>query len=135
MSREGDELSAVSHDCLIRFSLTVQDGLSPLYVASQEGYSEVVDVLVKAGADVNQAGTKVCEHISYLQHPIKCDVMLSALVTPLTGCLLLSHRHLNTRRPSLTFTPLPHYSSVVVSLLSSVCEVFTVSLYSEKCRL
>ena len=46
------------------FSFTVQNGASPLYVASQEGHSEVVDVLVKAGAYVNQA-TTVCEHISY----------------------------------------------------------------------
>ena len=53
--------SGMSHP----FSLTVQDGLSPLYAASQEGHTEVVDVLVKAGADVNQACTKVYEHISY----------------------------------------------------------------------
>ena len=64
MSWEGDELSLVSQECLIS-SLAVQNGTSPLYVASQEGHSEVVDVLVKAGADVNQAWTKVCEHISY----------------------------------------------------------------------
>ena len=44
-------------------SLTVQDGLSPLYVASGNGHSEVVDVLVKAGADVHQATTKVCEEM------------------------------------------------------------------------
>ena len=64
MSREGDEWSVVSQECLMSH-LTVQDGLSALYVASQEGHTEVVDVLVKAGADVNQACTKVCEHISY----------------------------------------------------------------------
>ena len=43
------------------FSLTVQNGLSSLYVACQEGHTEVVDVLVKAGADVHQEGTKVRE--------------------------------------------------------------------------
>ena len=44
------------------FSLTVQDGLSPLYVASCNGHTEVVDVLVKAGADVHQATkVRVCE--------------------------------------------------------------------------
>ena len=43
-----------------QFSLTVQDGLSPVYVASECGYTDVVDVLVKAGADVNQPCTKVC---------------------------------------------------------------------------
>ena len=32
----------------------LQDGASPLFIASQEGHSEVVDVLVKNGADINQ---------------------------------------------------------------------------------
>ncbi|CAI8051151.1 Ankyrin repeat and KH domain-containing protein CBG24701, partial [Geodia barretti] len=31
---------------------------SPLYVASQEGHSDVVDILLEAGADVHQATTK-----------------------------------------------------------------------------
>ena len=48
--------SGMSHP----FSLTVQNGSSPLYVASEKGHTEVVDVLVKAGADVHQATTKVC---------------------------------------------------------------------------
>ena len=41
------------------YSLTVQDGASPLYAASQEGHSDVVDILLEAGADVHQATTKV----------------------------------------------------------------------------
>ena len=41
------------------YSLTVQDGLSPLYAASEYGHSDVVDILLKAGADVHQACTKV----------------------------------------------------------------------------
>ena len=41
------------------YSLTVQDGGSPLYVASQEGHSDVVDILLKAGADVHLATTEV----------------------------------------------------------------------------
>ena len=41
------------------YSLTVQIGASPLYVASQEGHSDVVDILLKAGADVHQATTEV----------------------------------------------------------------------------
>ena len=41
------------------YSLTVQDGASPLYMASQEGHSDVVDILLEAGADVHQATTKV----------------------------------------------------------------------------
>ena len=43
------------------FNLTVQGGFSPVYVASQNGHTDVVDVLVKAGADVNQVTTKVCQ--------------------------------------------------------------------------
>ena len=41
------------------YSLTLQIGASPLYVASQEGHSDLVDILLKAGADVHQATTKV----------------------------------------------------------------------------
>ena len=41
------------------YSLTLQDGASPLYVASQEGHSNVVDILLEAGADVHQACTEV----------------------------------------------------------------------------
>ena len=41
------------------YSLTLQDGVSPLYAASQEGHSDVVDILLKAGADLHLATTKV----------------------------------------------------------------------------
>ena len=44
--------------CIV-LSLNVQDGVSPLYAASQEGHTEIVDLLVRAGADINQATTKV----------------------------------------------------------------------------
>ena len=37
----------------------MQDGLSPLYVASGYGHSDVVDILLEADADVHQATTKV----------------------------------------------------------------------------
>ena len=40
------------------FTVYIQDGISPLYVASQEGHTDVVDLLVRAGADIHQA-TKV----------------------------------------------------------------------------
>ena len=47
------------------FSLTVlQSGYSPLYVASEYGHTDIVDILVKAGADVHQACTTVCDAIS-----------------------------------------------------------------------
>ena len=41
------------------YSLTLQDGVSPLYIASQDGHSDVVDILLEAGADVHQAFTEV----------------------------------------------------------------------------
>ena len=37
----------------------LQDGVSPLYAASGEGHTDVVDILIKAGADIHQA-TEVC---------------------------------------------------------------------------
>ena len=40
----------------------MQDGFSALFVASQEGHTDVVDILVEAGADVNQATTEVQIH-------------------------------------------------------------------------
>ena len=43
--------------------INIQDGLSPLYVASREGHTDVVDMLVKAGADVNQATIEVHIHV------------------------------------------------------------------------
>ena len=62
----------ISHDVFmctpLILSLTVQDGFSPLYAASHEGHTEIVDLLVRAGADVNQATTKVHNYI--------CDTIL-----------------------------------------------------------
>ena len=45
--------------------LYIQDGLSPLYVASHEGHTDVVDILLRKGADVNQTTTdEVCTTIN-----------------------------------------------------------------------
>ena len=41
----------------VSYFTCVQDGLSPVYAASQEGYTEVVDLLVQAGADIHLATT------------------------------------------------------------------------------
>ena len=51
----------------------LQNGASPLFIASQEGHSEVVDVLVKNGANVNQpknVGRELtyCTLILYIHH-------------------------------------------------------------------
>ena len=40
-------------------SITIQDGASPVYAASLGGHTDVVDVLAKAGADINKARTTV----------------------------------------------------------------------------
>ena len=40
----------------------MQNGYSPVYVASQEGYTEIVDLLVQAGADIHLATIEV--HVS-----------------------------------------------------------------------
>ena len=36
--------------------ISVQDGFSPLFAASQYGHNLVVDILLKNGANVDQAG-------------------------------------------------------------------------------
>ena len=46
----------------VSYFTCVQDGISPVYAASQEGHTEVVDLLVQAGADIHLATTKV--HVS-----------------------------------------------------------------------
>ena len=30
-----------------------QDGVTPLYIASQKGYSDVMNILIRNGADIN----------------------------------------------------------------------------------
>ena len=46
-----------------------------MYVASQEGHTEVVDVLVRAGADVNQATTDqvTIHNTELLLHFVLCN--------------------------------------------------------------
>ena len=41
----------------IHFSFALQDGLTSLFIASQEGHTEVVDTLLKKGANPNLACT------------------------------------------------------------------------------
>ena len=36
-------------------SFTVQGGFSPVYVASQNGHTDIVDLLVNAGGDIHLA--------------------------------------------------------------------------------
>ena len=76
----------------IILSLAVQGGVSPLYMASKNGHTEIVDLLVRAGADVNQANkvrivlvplVSVCHMCTYtmscsLAHNL--DTLLSVVV-------------------------------------------------------
>ena len=39
-----------------------QGGYSPLYAASQEGHTDVVDILLRSGEDVHQTIIKVCHY-------------------------------------------------------------------------
>ena len=41
----------------VSYFTCVQDGLSPVYVASRKDHTEVVDLLVQAGADIHLATT------------------------------------------------------------------------------
>ena len=46
----------------VSFFTYTQDGFSPVFVASQKGHTEEVDLLVQAGADIHLATTEV--HVS-----------------------------------------------------------------------
>ena len=48
----------------------LQNGASPLFIASQEGHSRVVDVLVDNGVDINQPKNvgKGLTYILYVYH-------------------------------------------------------------------
>ena len=47
------ELSVCITHHVILFCITIQDQYTPLHIASQNGHSSTVEVLIKAGADVN----------------------------------------------------------------------------------
>ena len=53
-------------------SFTVQDGISPLYAASHNGHTDVVDLLVRAGADVHLTTTEVYAYILCGSQSYKC---------------------------------------------------------------
>ena len=45
----------------ILMGFVLQDGLSPLYMASQKGHLDIVKTLIEAGANINQS-VKVSTH-------------------------------------------------------------------------
>ena len=47
----------------VSFLTPMQNGISPVYAASKNGHTEVVDLLVQAGANIDQATTKVHIHV------------------------------------------------------------------------
>ena len=49
-----------------------QNGLSPVYVASQEGHTDVVELLVQAGADIHLATTD--DEVSDDSHTVSSSV-------------------------------------------------------------
>ena len=66
---------------LYTFLSTIQDGLRPLYVASIDGYTETVNVLLKAGADPNLATTVCANYTQYqfmdkLPKSIECNLAI-----------------------------------------------------------
>ena len=54
------------HICMSPFFIPFQNNATPLFVASQKGYHDVVQSLLGAGADVNTATSDVSNHILYL---------------------------------------------------------------------
>ena len=50
--------------CIVKeYIFPIQNGFSPLYFASQNGHTDVVDILLRKGADVNQTTTnEVCAY-------------------------------------------------------------------------
>ena len=60
--RHIESVLIVFHTLTIFCCCETQDGFSPVYVASGKGHTEVVDLLVQAGADIHLASTEV--HVS-----------------------------------------------------------------------
>ena len=65
MSHSMSVCKSCSLTALLLLLLCIQNGGSPLYAASQEGHTDVVDILLRKGADVNQTTTsEVCATIN-----------------------------------------------------------------------
>ena len=56
----------------------MQDGLSPMYAASYAGHTEVVDLLVQAGADIHVASTD--EHVSTYAFSSSVEAVVETVV-------------------------------------------------------
>ena len=63
--RHIESVLIVFHTLMILFFCQTQYGLSPVFAASRGGHTEVVDLLVQAGADIHHATTDMV-HVSKL---------------------------------------------------------------------
>ena len=61
----------VFHTLTIFCCCQTQDGISPMYAASKNGHTEVVDLLVQAGADIHLATT---EEVHISTHTVSSSV-------------------------------------------------------------
>ena len=62
---------------IIKSLSCLQDGASPLLVASQEGHRDMVDILLKNGANINQV-LEVPQHMNSDQSQLNCPLICSA---------------------------------------------------------
>ena len=60
--RHIESVLIVFHTLIIFCCCQTQDGFSAVYFASQNGHTEVVDLLVQAGADIHLATTEEVEY-------------------------------------------------------------------------
>ena len=58
---------------------TIQDGSTPLCMASQKGHTSIVEVLLRNGADPNVA-TTVSMEVVYLLLPIAGEIVTVSLI-------------------------------------------------------
>ena len=66
----------------------MQNGISPVHVASQEGHTEIVDLLIQAGADINMVTTDKV-HGTHT-HTLKLVPYVLAFTCFALNCRLLS---------------------------------------------
>ena len=69
--RHIESVLIVFHTLTIFCCCQTQNGLSPVYVASENGHTEVVDLLVQAGADIHLATT---EEVHVSTHTVSSSV-------------------------------------------------------------
>lgn len=82
---------------------TVQTGQSPLYMASSEGHTEVVDKLLKHGADPNMATFVRVRLMLKYHHDILCTSYNTERVYDIHDCM----RYLLVSKSSIDKLTLP----------------------------